>query len=126
MTTVIVAIVLILVIVAPIWLLGTGLLYASAKLKTPYFLLLLAGLILLPYGGYKALEYRWQMQAVPDALHVTSLSYSNEESWGFGPGGNEAGFRAYPLPDEVAASVKVVDASSFKLLMPLGAPCLVG
>jgi hypothetical protein len=28
--------------------------------------------------------------------------------------------------DIQAASVKVVDASSFKLLMPLGAPCLVG
>ena len=48
MTIIIVAIVLILVIVIPVWLLGAGLLYASAKLKAPYFLLLLAGLVLLP------------------------------------------------------------------------------
>ena len=33
----------------------------------------------------------------------------------------------YAVEDDVAAvSVKVVDASSFKLFMLLGAPCLVG
>lgn len=118
MTIIIVAIVLILVIVIPVWLLGAGLLYASAKLKAPYFLLLLAGLVLLPYGGYKALEYRWQMQAVPDALHVTSLSYSQEEAWGFGPGGNEAGFRAYPLPDDVAAQITQRGMAFFDKMPP--------
>lgn len=45
------------------------------------------------------------LSVVPDALHVHSVLYSKEESWGFGPGGNEAGIRVYPLPQYIADEI---------------------
>lgn len=46
-------------------------------------------------------EYR--LSLVPDALQVTSIVYVMEESWGFGPGGNETGILVYRLPAATAA-----------------------
>lgn len=118
MTTAIVAIVLLLVVLLPVVLVGTGLFHAARKLKAPCFLLLLAALILGPYGAFKAYEHRLQLSVVPDALHVTAMSYSQEESWGFGPGGNEAGFRAYRLPDDIAAEIEHKGMAFFEAMPP--------
>lgn len=118
MTTAIVAIVLLLVVLLPVGLVGAGLFYAAKKLTGPWFLLLLAALILGPYGAFKAYEHRLQLSVVPDALQVTSISYSREDSWGFGPGGNEAGFRAYPLPDGVAAEIERRGMAFFEAMPP--------
>lgn len=109
---------LVLAIGLPLWLAGAGLLYAARRLKAPYFLLLLAVICLAPYLAYKHTERRWQLQAVPDALQVTTVAYSREESWGFGPGGNEAGFRAYPLPPDIAARIRQRGLGFFDTMPP--------
>lgn len=67
--------------------------------------LLVAALVLVPVAMWKSYKLKFMLQAVPDALKVKTVSYQNEESWGFGPGGNEAGIRFYPLPEDVARKV---------------------
>ena len=54
---------------------------------------------------WRQFEQRHALSVVPDGLHVTSMSYAAEESWGFGPGGNETGIRVYPLSAQVARAV---------------------
>jgi len=51
-------------------------------------------------------ERRRRLRHVTDALQVRRIVYANEESWGFGPGGNEAGIVVYALPDRVAENVE--------------------
>ena len=79
-----------------------ALVYAYRKLPPAHFLLLAATLVLVPTGAWKYHEHEFLLQAVPDALEVRSIAYRNEESWGFGPGGNEAGIRFYALPEDVS------------------------
>jgi len=55
--------------------------------------------------------YRWYLNShhlsfVPRELGVTSVDYSEEKSWGFGPGGNETGFLAYTMPPQVAEKIE--------------------
>lgn len=69
------------------------------------FLLLIFTLVATPFLASKSYERSFKLGVVPSALQVTSISYSEEKSWGFGPGGNEAGIRIFPLPDEVADDV---------------------
>ena len=97
-------IILICFLLVPI-ILVVGLFYAYKKLTRSYFLLLLFTLIAGPFVAFKFYERGFMLSVVPDALHVTSISYSEEESWGFGPGGNEAGIRVYPLPERVANEI---------------------
>jgi hypothetical protein len=42
---------------------------------------------------------------VPAYLQVSKVLYVKEESWGFGPGGNETGLLIYELPSDVAATI---------------------
>jgi hypothetical protein len=42
---------------------------------------------------------------VPAYLQVSKVLYVKEESWGFGPGGNETGLLVYELPADVAAAI---------------------
>ena len=48
---------------------------------------------------FEAYERAFHLSFVPDALGVTVMTYSSEESSGFGPGANESGIRVYPLPE---------------------------
>jgi hypothetical protein len=80
----------------------TAIVFTYKKLGPGFFLLLLASLLLASTAAWKHYEHEFVLQAVPDALQVRSILYANDESWGFGPGGNEAGIRFYPLSDEVA------------------------
>lgn len=75
----------------------------NCRLVRP-ILLAAASLLIFLYFGWAILWYykNLQLKDVPDALEVTSVEYSLEESWGFGPGGNEAGIRTYRLPDKIA------------------------
>ena len=54
----------------------------------------------------KSCERRWQMGHVPVALNISEIIYSKEESWGFGPGGNESGVVVYKLPEEMITTVR--------------------
>ncbi len=95
-----------------------GLFYAYKKLPLSYFLLLLFTLIAGPFSAFKNYERSLMLSIVPDALHVTSISYSEEESWGFGPGGNEAGIRFYPLPSQIADEISQRGIEFFNNLPP--------
>jgi hypothetical protein len=95
-----------------------GLLYAYKKLPRFYFFLLLFALIAIPFTAFKSYERSFMLSVVPEALHVNSISYSKEESWGFGPGGNEAGIRVYPLPENVADEISRQGIEFFNNLPP--------
>ncbi len=89
-----------------LWAFVSALAFVSSKLRPTHFLLLLAVLLAAPVAAWKYYERGFMLQAVPDALHVRSVLYTLEESWGFGPGGNEAGIRFYPLSAEIASRVQ--------------------
>lgn len=55
---------------------------------------------------------------VPDALGVTSVTYSKDESPGFGPGANEAGIVTYPLSDGVAREIMAQGLAYFLQMPP--------
>ena len=65
--------------------------YAFNKLPRSYFFFLFLTLITSLIVALKIYERNFKLSVVPDALQVGSIAYSKEESWGFGPGGNEAG-----------------------------------
>jgi len=93
--------------------------YAYKKTPRSYFLLyLLVALIGGPFAAFKIYERSFMLSVVPDALRVTSISYSKEECWGFGPGGNEAGIRVYPLPGQVADEISQRGIEFFDNLPP--------
>lgn len=82
-----------------------ALIYAYRKLRLRWFLVLVAALFLAPVVIWKSYERQLILEAVPQALGVRTVSYRLEESWGFGPGGNEAGIRFYPLSEDIARAV---------------------
>ena len=43
---------------------------------------------------------------MPEEMNVTKIIYVSEESWGFGPGGNETGIIFYAMPDAVADNLQ--------------------
>ena len=98
----------------------SGLSYAYKYKKPPrvYFWLLLFVLIAGPYAAFKSYERSFMLSVVPDAFHVTAISYSEEESWGFGPGGNEAGIRVYPLSGQIADEISQRGIEFFNNLPP--------
>lgn len=85
---------------------GWALIRAYRKLPVWAFLLLVGFLTLAPVAAYKFYERRFNMNHVPDALGVSAISYELQESWGFGPGGNEAGILVYPLSEEVSRQLE--------------------
>ena len=82
-----------------------GVVFAYKKLTHRHFSLLLLLLVTSPIVAFKIYERDFMLSVVPDALKIRSISYSEEESWGFGPGGNEAGIRVYPLSEEIANQI---------------------
>ena len=95
-----------------------ALVYAYRRLPLGTFLMVAAAVFGLPFAAYKAYERSFMLSVVPDALEVRSISYSEEESWGFGPGGNEAGIRVYPLPERVAQQVIARGLAFFEQMPP--------
>lgn len=68
--------------------------------------------------GWKWCERSHRLSLVPDALRVHRVLYAKEEAWGFGPGGNEAGIVAYPLPDNIAKAIEIAGLPYFENLQP--------
>lgn len=95
-----------------------GIIYAFKKLSFKKFALLIFLLISLPYAAFKLWERNFMLSVIPDALQVHSISYRKEESWGFGPGGNEAGIRIYPLSDELSKEIESRGIEFFKAMPP--------
>ncbi|MEJ7806800.1 MAG: hypothetical protein WKG03_12885 [Telluria sp.] len=68
--------------------------------------------------GWHVITQRFTMSMVPDALGVSSVSYSAEESWGFGPGGNETGVHLYPLSAQVSQQITEQGSAYFEAMPP--------
>jgi hypothetical protein len=98
--------------------LPAALVWAYKKLGLQRFVLLNGAIALAAVGLWKYHEGQFILEVVPDALEVRTVSYRLEESWGFGPGGNEAGIRFYPLPDHVARAVENGGARYLEQLPP--------
>jgi hypothetical protein len=110
-------IILIVVLLIPIAMIA-GLVYAYKKLPRAYFLLLIFTLVAGPFAAFKSYEKSSMLSVIPDGLHITAISYSKEESWGFGPGGNEAGIRVYPLSEQIENEISQRGIEFFNNLPP--------
>jgi hypothetical protein len=71
---------------------------------------------LISFAWFKFSEWKYHLSVVPDALNVSTILYSNEESWGFGPGGNETGIIVYELPDGIAREIQKAGIEYFAKL----------
>lgn len=108
---------IVIALLIPIAVVGL-LVFAYKKLSAKHFLILIALIAGAPYLTYKLYERAFMLEVVPDAFGVTSISYSKEESWGFGPGGNEAGILIFPLPESVSHRIKDHGMDFFKNMPP--------
>jgi len=96
--------------------LGVGIVYALVRIALRWPLGFIAVSVLLCVGlraGWALLEHRHRLAYAPPGLQVRRIEYANEASWGFGPGGNEAGIVVYALPREVAERI---DAQGVRFL----------
>lgn len=66
----------------------------------------LALLIGFPWGGCQLITWRHHLSFIPDTMGVWRVLYVSEDSWGFGPGGNETGIIVYEMPASVAESLQ--------------------
>jgi hypothetical protein len=58
------------------------------------------------FASFKLYERQFRLSHVPEGLNVSTILYANDESWGFGPGGNETGLIVYELPDSTAQEIQ--------------------
>jgi hypothetical protein len=70
------------------------------------WIIVIAVVIGVPLLGYQLIVYVWRLGFVPQAMNVWSVLYASEQSWGFGPGGNETGIIVYKMPETVAAQLE--------------------
>jgi hypothetical protein len=68
-------------------------------------------LIVAPIIAWKVLEHRFRLWLIPEDLGVWWISYAEQESWGFGPGGNETSVIIYALPEEAARATSASGAA---------------
>jgi hypothetical protein len=95
-----------------------SLIYSYKKLSLLKFLLLLALIIGTPLIAFKVYERNSILSFVPDALKVTSISYSEEAAEGFGPGANEAGIITYQMPERISKEIESRGIEFFRNLPP--------
>lgn len=88
-----------------------------AFVKAPRSMCVISTILVLSLvAAWKLMLHAHHLGHVPGALEVTRVLYVSEEAWGFGPGGNEAGFLAYPLPDDTARQVEAEGLAWFERL----------
>ncbi len=67
---------------------------------------------------YNLWEKQRKFSFVPDGLGISTIVYSQEASWGFGPGGNETGIIVYELPDSVSKKIQNEGIEFFNRMPP--------
>ncbi len=77
----------------------------------PRWIAAIAALCILLLVLFQLWERHHRLSYVPEGLNVSRIIYANEQSRGFGPGGNEAGIIVYELPDAVATEIEQVGMS---------------
>jgi hypothetical protein len=70
------------------------------------FLTILATLVVIVGIAFKTYEYKFYLNHIPKDLGVWHILYTEDESWEFGPGGNETGIIVYELPESVARDIR--------------------
>lgn len=68
------------------------------------------------FAWFKLEERQFRLSHVPEGLNVLTIIYSNERSWGFGPGGNETGLIVYELPETTALEIQKSGIAYFATL----------
>jgi len=68
--------------------------------------------------SWKAFEYRFHLHFVPEGMGVWWVRYVAEESWGFGPGGNETGIIVFDMPEKVQDALDQHGISWLETLPP--------
>ena len=66
--------------------------------------------------GWQFVKLHCALSMVPDALEVSSVSYSKEESWGMGPGAAETGLLVYPLGVHMSEQITEQNIAFFKTM----------
>lgn len=113
----------ILIVAVPFLLLAivVGLLYVAVRCTIRFpisSLIVTAILVSSSFIYYKHFEKQLRLSYVPEGLKVEKIIYASEESWGFGPGGNETGVIVYDLPDTIAEQISKVGIDYFSSLPP--------
>lgn len=93
-------ILLILIIILILGLIAWGL---AHYLYETLFVVAIIGTSL--FGLYQYVIYQHHLSFLPNSMHVSKQLYSSEESWGFGPGGNETGLIEFDLPSDISENV---------------------
>ena len=68
--------------------------------STVLLIIIIAGIMIMCDYLIKKFHY---LRMLPAGLVVSELVYAREESWGFGPGGNETGMIVFELPPDVVS-----------------------
>jgi hypothetical protein len=82
----------------------------------PKWLIVIAIVCLLYNLAPRIVMYNHHISFIPKGMNVDSMVYYKEESWGWGPGGNEAGAISYSLPDSEAEKIEKLGIDYFKNL----------
>lgn len=91
-----------------------GLIYVLYRSLPPLiFWSILLGVVFFSFYGFEEWKYKQLLDAVPYSLQVEKVTYSKEESWGFGPGGNETGIRLFELPNEISQKINAAGLKFF-------------
>lgn len=73
---------------------------------------------LVLFGFFKLRETVNQYRYIPEGLGANQILFAAEDSWGFGPGGNETGIIVYELPEGVAEKIRHGGADYLAKLPP--------
>jgi hypothetical protein len=76
--------------------------------------LLLIAIVVVAIMWFKSSEKSRHLRMVPAGLAASGVIYAREESWGFGPGGNETGVIMFGLLPNVASNIQQQDAIRWK------------
>src|SRR5262245_38462217 len=77
----------------------------SSRHRIAWLPVLFLAILVGGFLGYKALEYNFQLNLVPDKLGVRWISYVETARLDLGPGGLETGVIVYDLPEQVAQQI---------------------
>ncbi|MEH3021829.1 MAG: hypothetical protein PGN19_03710 [Pseudomonas oryzihabitans] len=109
-----VAFLMILLVILMLLVFIYGFIYLLYR-KLPFwaFWPLILVVIFILFSGFKTWKFKQLSRSVPYALQVEKITYAKEESWGFGPGGNETGIRLFELPNEISQKINAAGLKFF-------------
>lgn len=80
------------------------------------FFIVVACIILIPYGLLNNYEKTYYLDYIPQEMGVSKILYQETDSWGFGPGGNETGVVVFELPENSAKTIENAGIDFFNVI----------